>query len=239
MRVNMGWGGLGGWRGGGGWHGSCEWEGVDDGSERISGYMGISAIGGSGTDLSSLIEEMRAEMIERLDRNGDGGIDEEEVGEVAETFGEKVTAWFEKSDGDQSRTLDEAEVLGGIESLDESLIDRARQLIFAQLDRDGDGEIDEDEVSAAVEELDEKIAGLFDAHDLDRDGVLSAEEIDEALNELLPEPPPPPPPSESAEELEEGGELGANALLSMLNATDSGEEVEGEGGGTGVEAVGQ
>ena len=173
--------------------------------------MSLGAIGGNGTDLISLIEEMRAAMIERLDRNGDGALDESELGAVTEKFSlQKPSDLISKFDQNQDGVLDANEVLEAIEMLDGDRINRAQRIIFGQMDLNGDGAIDEDELSEAMEQAEQKLSGVVDAYDTNRDGVLSAEEIEDMLSGMV--RPPPPPPSGSADPVLESGNSGEDVL---------------------------
>ena len=71
------------------------------------------------------------------------------------------------------------------------------------------------------------IADVFDSSDTNRDEVLSPEELDGLLAAGSPELPlPPPPPEELAKQAEAPDDLGANALLAMLNAMRGREDDE-------------
>ena len=188
--------------------------------------MEPSAIGESGTDLISLVEEMRAAMLERLDGNRDGVIDKTEVGAISELFGEKVSGLISRGDANRDGVLDEAEVMGMLESTGDGLGDKIRQMIFAFLDRNGDGVIDETDVDEAIEAIDEEVSETFDAYDANRDGALDGDEIGQMLRELLPDIPPPPPPGEHAEEPGEPAGLDANALLALLNEQETDDAFE-------------
>ena len=115
----------------------------------------IEAVDG-GTDENGLLEELRVAAMEWIDRNGDGAVDREEVGEALGEFGKTLSGMIAERDADGSGAMEEGEAAGLEGLLAEVLGGSFDRLAFALLDRNRDGRVDGEDVAEILARLEEK-----------------------------------------------------------------------------------
>lgn len=194
--------------------------------------MEISGIGTGSQDLVSMAKmmaEMRQKMFQRLDQNGDGGLDESELSDVAEKTGREASDILEEYDTNGDGVLDatEADQMAG-EMKPHGPPPPPPDVIFSELDEDESGSLDETELSVLAEKTGENASDLLKTYDVNEDGALDSSEAQSMFAELAPSPPPPPPPGSGEGLTDENGEEDEElqSLMDALKESDDEEEAE-------------
>ncbi len=172
----------------------------------------ISSIS-SGSNLTSMIQ-MRQQMFSKIDTNGDGKHDADELSAMAANgpqdgpSAEDILTQFD-TDGDGSISESEFNAAdpgssgamsgAGVMSTEDFI-----SQMFSKIDENEDGTIDEDELAQMVAmgpEDSPSTEELLSQLDTDGDGTISETEFDEGAqaNQQVMGPPPPPPPQEASE----------------------------------------
>jgi len=188
----------------------------------------ISSISSMNSSLTSMVQ-MRQQMFNKIDTNGDGKHDEDELAQMVANGPqggpgvEDILAQFD-TDGDGSISESEFNAagpgasgpMGGAGTM--STADFIKEM-FGQIDKNEDGAIDEDELEQmaamgprggpGAEEL---LAEL----DTNGDGSVSETEFSEGAraNQQVQGPPPPPPPAQD--------ESGTESIFSLLDTDGDG-----------------
>lgn len=193
----------------------------------------VSAIQ-SGSSLSTdMLAQMRERMFARLDSNGDGQIDANELAAMTESgdqgkMPDDLAQRLKEADadGDGVITREEFEAMAPPEKpammFDQATVAQMREQMFSGLDTNGDGQIDAEELAALAENGDQSgipddLAEHLKEADSDGDGVITREEF-EAMT-----PPERPPMNQAVSTLYSAESSGAQAssgygsLLDIMN----------------------
>ena len=194
--------------------------------------MEISGIGTGSQDLVSMAKmmaEMRQKMFERLDQNGDGGLDESELSGVAEKTGREVSDILEEYDTSGDGVLDATEADRMAEDMKPNgPPPPPPEVMFSELDEDDSGSLDETELAVLADKTGTNVSDVLKTYDANEDGSLDSTEAQTMFEELRPPAPPPPPPGQGEgltdEESEEDEEL--QSLMDALKESDDEEDTE-------------
>lgn len=194
--------------------------------------MEISGIGTGSQDLVSMAKmmaEMRQKMFERLDQNGDGGLDESELSGVAEKTGREVSDILEEYDTSRDGVLDATEADRMAEDMKPNgPPPPPPEVMFSELDEDDSGSLDETELAVLADKTGTNVSDVLKTYDANEDGSLDSTEAQTMFEELRPPAPPPPPPGQGEgltdEESEEDEEL--QSLMDALKESDDEEDTE-------------
>jgi Ca2+-binding EF-hand superfamily protein len=136
--------------------------------QRVSWLMALALVAGASAKIDGALAQGAGDVFDRIDRNGDGVISEEEFRNwMAATYGRKdadgnrILTWAELHPDGRPQPADWVDF-----SLDDVMA--AIPVAFAQRDRDGDGKLSREEMAAAppgalVEEAAEAGAKAADA----------------------------------------------------------------------------
>lgn len=194
--------------------------------------MEISGIGTGSQDLVSMAKmmaEMRQKMFERLDQNGDGGLDESELSGVAEKTGREVSDILEEYDTSRDGVLDATEADRMAEDMKPNgPPPPPPEVMFSELDADDSASLDETELAVLADKTGTNVSDVLKTYDANEDGSLDSTEAQTMFEELRPPAPPPPPPGQGEgltdEESEEDEEL--QSLMDALKESDDEEDTE-------------
>ncbi|HOW54822.1 MAG TPA: EF-hand domain-containing protein [Syntrophorhabdaceae bacterium] len=212
----------------------------------------ISSVSGLSSFNQSSMIQMRQQMFGKIDTNGDGKHDADELARMVASGpqgGPSVEDILSKFDTDSDGAISESEFnaagapppppMGGAEST--STVDFIKEM-FGKIDANSDGAIDADELEQMAAmgpqggpSADELLTQL----DTDGDGSISESEFSQGpfANQHVQGPPPPPPPAEDESEVEtifsaldtngDGSisESEFNAALEQMQAGSSGNTV--------------
>lgn len=194
--------------------------------------MEISGIGTGSQDLVSMAKmmaEMRQKMFQRLDQNGDGGLDESELSGVAEKTGREVGDILEEYDTSGDGVLDATEADRMAEDMKPNgPPPPPPEVMFSELDEDDSGSLEETELAVLADKTGTNVSDVLKTYDANEDGSLDSTEAQTMFEELRPPAPPPPPPGQGEgltdEESEEDEEL--QSLMDALKESDDEEDTE-------------
>ena len=194
--------------------------------------MEISGIGTSNQDyvsMAKMMAEMRQKMFQRLDQNGDGGLDESELSGVAEKTGREVGDILEEYDTSGDGVLDATEADRMAEDMKPNgPPPPPPEVMFSELDEDDSGSLDETELAVLADKTGTNVSDVLKTYDANEDGSLDSTEAQTMFEELRPPAPPPPPPGQGEgltdEESEEDEEL--QSLMDALKESDDEEDTE-------------
>lgn len=187
-------------------------------SSNYSSYYSSS----SSTSSTSRGQQLQKELFAKLDSNGDGAVNQDELNNALSNQGDKgvlvsLSKNFSKLDSDGSGSLssDEMAAMAPPAHHGQAPGTELADALLSALDSDGDGVINSDELSSGLSSADSK--QLFSALDKNQDGNVSADELAASLT-----PPPPPPQQLSSEQLfgqlDSDGSISADELSSALQA---------------------
>ncbi|OPX93916.1 MAG: EF hand [Syntrophorhabdus sp. PtaB.Bin006] len=150
----------------------------------------VSSIGGSSSLMQSYMTQMRQQMFSKVDANGDGKLDSDELAEMVANGpknGPSVDEILSQSDTDGDGSVSETEFeatapppppmqgMGGMSSAD------FLEQLFSDTDTNGDGVISEDEMSTVVANGPAdgpSVDDIFAKLDTDGDGSISQTEFE-------------------------------------------------------------
>ncbi|WP_346830204.1 XopAW family type III secretion system calcium-binding effector [Pseudomonas abietaniphila] len=181
----------------------------------ITGVSGSSSyssyVSSSSTTSTTNSKKFADELLKKLDTNGDGSIDKDELSSALTSDSKggitvSLSKAFSDLDSNDDDSLD-ADELASMTPLPPppmqtdagSAADEAQDLLSA-LDTDGDGNVSSDELTAALSSSDSSADStqVFDALDTNQDGNVS---LDELTASLQTQQPPPPPPAQDSSDL--------------------------------------
>lgn len=196
----------------------------------------ISSIS-SGSNMTSMIQ-MRQQMFSKIDTNGDGKHDADELSAMAANgpqdgpSAEDILTQFD-TDGDGSISESEFNAAdpgssGAMSGAGAMSTEDFISQMFSKIDENEDGTIDEDELAQMVAmgpEDGPSTEELLSQLDTDGDGAISETEFSEGAqaNQQVMGPPPPPPPPQEASETSE-----TETIFSQLDTDGDGTISESE-----------
>lgn len=193
-------------------------------SSNYSSYYSSS----SSTSSTSRGQQLQKELFAKLDSNGDGAVNQDELNNALSNQGDKgVLVSLSKnfseldSDGSGSLSSDEMAAMAPPAHHGQAPGTELADALLSALDSDGDGVINSDELSSGLSSAGSSADSkqLFSALDKNQDGNVSADELAASLT-----PPPPPPQQLSSEQLfgqldsDGNGSISADELSSALQA---------------------
>lgn len=199
----------------------------------------ISSISSS-SNMTSMIQ-MRQQMFSKIDTNGDGKHDAEELGAMVANgpqggpgAEEIITQFDTDGDGSISETEFNAADPGSSGATSGPRAMSTEDFIsqmFSKMDENEDGTIDEDELAQMVAmgpENGPSTEELLSQLDTDGDGAISETEFSEGApaNQQVMGPPPPPPPAQDTSETET--ETETETIFSQLDTDGDGTISESE-----------
>ncbi|WP_265533022.1 XopAW family type III secretion system calcium-binding effector [Pseudomonas saponiphila] len=170
-------------------------------SSNYSSYYSSS----SSTSNTSRGQQLQKELFAKLDSNGDGAVNQDELNNALSNQGDKgvlvsLSKNFSKLDSDGSGSLSSDEMAATAPPAHHGQAPGTElaDALLSALDSDGDGVINSDELSSGLSSAGSSADSkqLFSALDKNQDGNVSADELAASLT-----PPPPPPQQLSSEQL--------------------------------------
>lgn len=196
----------------------------------VSSYSTYTSTSNTVTS-SARSQQFQKELIAKLDNNGDGSVDQDELSSALSQKSDdgilvSLSDNFGDLDSDSSGDLSSEEMAAMAPPppppRDQAPNTELADALLSALDADGDGGISSDELSSGLTSAGSSADSqqVFSALDKNEDGVVSADELTASLA-------PPPPQQASSEELfsqldvDGDGSVTASELTSALQASDS------------------
>ena len=190
--------------------------------------MQISGIGSSDNsdfiEMAKAMAEMRKKIFAKLDTDSSSSLDKTELAGLADRTGLKVDDIITKYDSSGDGTIDATEADTMLEDLKpQGPPPPPPEIKFDDLDEDGDGVLDTGDLANLADILGQEVSGIMTKYDTDGDGVLSATEASQMLEDLKPQGPPPGQQSGSSSSgnPSDSKEAMVNSLLNALKESDN------------------
>lgn len=204
------------------------------GSSSYSSYVSSS----STTSATSNSKKFADDLLKKLDTNGDGSIDKDELSSALTSDSKdgitvSLSKAFTDLDSNDDDGLDADELAAmtppppPMQMDSGSAADEAQDLLSA-LDTDGDGNVSSDELTAALSSSDSSAdsSQVFDALDTNQDGTVSLDELTASLQAQQPPPPPAQDSSDLFSSLDSDGDgsITADELSAALTPDSSNQQ---------------